>query len=57
VLDRLAAAQPRIVAAIDTIVRAIPDDYAGVKLIPAEAVAEVMGRTIVASSARLEDHT
>jgi 5'-methylthioadenosine phosphorylase len=44
VLDRLAAAQPRIVAAIETILRAIPQDYSGVDLIPAEAVAGVLGR-------------
>ncbi|MEO7023826.1 MAG: MTAP family purine nucleoside phosphorylase [Leifsonia sp.] len=44
VLDRLAAAQPRIVAAIETILRAIPDGYPGVELIPADAVAEVLSR-------------
>ncbi|HEY4225719.1 MAG TPA: MTAP family purine nucleoside phosphorylase [Pseudolysinimonas sp.] len=44
VLDRLAAAQPRIIASIQTILRAIPEDYAGVELIPAEAVAEVLAR-------------
>ncbi len=45
VLDRLAAAQPRIVAAISAIVAAIPSDYAGAALLPAGAVAEVLGRT------------
>lgn len=46
VLDRLAAAQPRIVAAIETILRAIPEDYPGVDLIPAEAVAGVLEREV-----------
>ena len=46
VLDRLAAAQPRIVAAIETILRAIPEDYPGVDLIPAEAVAGVLAREV-----------
>ena len=46
VLHRLAAAQPRIVAAIETILRAIPENYAGVELIPAKAVAEVLGREV-----------
>ncbi len=48
VLDRLAAAQPRIVAAIETVVRAIPEGYAGLHLIPAAAVAEVLARRVVA---------
>jgi len=47
VLERLLAAQPRIVAAIETIIRAIPDDYAGVSLIPAEAVAAVLARPVL----------
>ena len=46
VLDRLAAAQPRIVAAIETILRAIPENYPGVDLIPAEAVAGVLAREV-----------
>jgi 5'-methylthioadenosine phosphorylase len=46
VLDRLAAAQPRIVAAIETILRAIPKDYPGVDLIPAEAVAGVLAQEV-----------
>ena len=46
VLDRLAAAQPRILAAIETILRAIPGYYAGVDLIAADAVAEVLGREV-----------
>ena len=48
VLERLAAAQPRIVAAIETIIRAIPHDYAGVSLIPAEAVTAVLARPVIA---------
>jgi 5'-methylthioadenosine phosphorylase len=47
VMDRLAAAQPRIIAAIETIIRAIPSDYAAPELIPATAVAEVMSRTVL----------
>jgi len=46
VLDRLAAAQPRIVAAIETILQAIPENYPGVDLIPAEAVAGVLAREV-----------
>ncbi len=44
VLDRLSAARPRIVAAISAIVAAIPDGYAGPGLLPAAAVAGVLGR-------------
>ena len=44
VLARLAAAQPRIVAAIDTIVRALPEDYTPRTLIEASAVAAVLAR-------------
>ncbi len=47
VLDRLLAAQPRIVAAIETIIRAIPDDYAGLTAIPAAEVAAVLARPVV----------
>jgi 5'-methylthioadenosine phosphorylase len=46
VLERLLAAQPRIVAAIETIIRAIPDDYPGVSLIPEDAVAAVLARPV-----------
>jgi len=46
VLDRLAAAQPRILAAIETILRAIPEHYAGVALIPADAIADVLAREV-----------
>jgi 5'-methylthioadenosine phosphorylase len=44
VLERLLAAQPRIIEAIDTIIRAIPSDYAGVELIPADEVTAVLAR-------------
>lgn len=44
VLERLLAAQPRIVAAIEAIIRAIPADYDGVDLIPATEVAAVLAR-------------
>lgn len=46
VLDRLSAAQPRIIAAIEAILRAIPDDYAAAQFIPAEAVADVLARPV-----------
>lgn len=52
VLDRLAAAQPRIIAAIETVIRAIPDDYAGVELIPHHEIAAVLAREPVASESR-----
>ena len=43
VFSRLKEAQPRIVAAIEAIVAAIPDDYAGRELIDPAAVASVLG--------------
>jgi len=46
VLERLVAAQPRIVAAIEAIVASLPDDYAPPVSIPAEAVAEVLARPV-----------
>ena len=45
VLRRLVEAQPRIVAAIETIIRAMPDDYTPRALIPAAEVAAVLART------------
>ncbi|TXK17649.1 MTAP family purine nucleoside phosphorylase [Homoserinibacter sp. GY 40078] len=44
VFARLAAARPRIIAAIERIARAIPEDYAMAELIDAEAVAAVLAR-------------
>ncbi|MCS0498324.1 MTAP family purine nucleoside phosphorylase [Protaetiibacter mangrovi] len=44
VFARLAAAQPRIVAAIGTIAAAIPGDYTPRELLSPAAVAEVLGR-------------
>ena len=44
VLQRLVEAQPRIVAAIETIIRALPADYEPRELIPASAVAAVLAR-------------
>ena len=38
------AAQPRIVQAIETIIRAIPHDFAGRELISADEVAAVLDR-------------
>jgi len=45
VFARLAAAQPRLIAALAAIVAAIPDDYAPRQLIAPEAVAAVLART------------
>lgn len=44
VLERLLDAQPRIVAAIETIVRALPEEFAPAELIPAAEVAVVLAR-------------
>ncbi|MBK4347196.1 MTAP family purine nucleoside phosphorylase [Lacisediminihabitans changchengi] len=46
VLERLAAAQPRIVAAIETIVRAIPADYLPRESIAPDEVRAVLARPI-----------
>jgi 5'-methylthioadenosine phosphorylase len=43
VLDRMAAAQPRLVAMISAIVAGIPDGYSPRQLVPPEAVAAVLG--------------
>lgn len=45
VLRRLLDAQPRIIAAITAIIGAIPLDYEPRELIPAEAVAAILGRS------------
>jgi 5'-methylthioadenosine phosphorylase len=50
VLDRLAAAQPRIVAAIETIIRALPDDYSGPGLIAADQIAAVLARPVLSGA-------
>jgi 5'-methylthioadenosine phosphorylase len=42
VLARMAAAQPRVIAAIEAIVRAVPDGYEPRELVPAAVVAEVL---------------
>ncbi|MEO6117071.1 MAG: 5'-methylthioadenosine phosphorylase, partial [Pseudolysinimonas sp.] len=44
VFERLRAAQPRIVTAIEAIAAAIPADYVARELIPAEAVSRVLSR-------------
>jgi 5'-methylthioadenosine phosphorylase len=44
VLRRLLDAQPRIVAAIETIIRALPDGFTGRQLIPVSEVAAVLAR-------------
>lgn len=44
VLTRLLDAQPRIIAAIETIVRALPDDFEPAELIPTAEVAAVLAR-------------
>lgn len=51
VFTRLREAQPRIVAAIEAIIRAIPADYAPRELIAAAEVAAVLDRTPGAASA------
>ncbi|MBW4033593.1 MAG: MTAP family purine nucleoside phosphorylase [Acidobacteria bacterium] len=53
VLERLAAAQPRIIAAIETVIRAIPTDYPGLRLIPADEVAAVLARPTVGSASEI----
>jgi 5'-methylthioadenosine phosphorylase len=45
VLSRLLEAQPRIVRAIETIVRALPTDFSARELIPAAEVQQVLHRT------------
>jgi 5'-methylthioadenosine phosphorylase len=47
VMQRLAEAQPRIVAAIETIIRALPDDYSPRESIAATEVAAVLARPVV----------
>jgi 5'-methylthioadenosine phosphorylase len=44
VFSRLKAAQPRIVAAIEAIIRALPDDYSGRELIDPAEVAKVLAQ-------------
>jgi 5'-methylthioadenosine phosphorylase len=44
VMKRLMQAQPRIVAAIETIIRAIPSDYEARELIPRSEVDAVLAR-------------
>ncbi|MCU1424177.1 MAG: S-methyl-5-thioadenosine phosphorylase [Microbacteriaceae bacterium] len=51
VFERLAAAQPRIVAAIETIIGALPADYAGRELIAAAEVAAVLARPVLPDDA------
>jgi 5'-methylthioadenosine phosphorylase len=46
VMERLAAAQPRIVAAIEAIVAGLPADYSPRELVPAAAVAAVLARPV-----------
>ncbi|MET3767881.1 5'-methylthioadenosine phosphorylase [Marisediminicola sp. UYEF4] len=48
VFARLAAAQPRIIAAIETIIRALPADYSPRALIAPAEVAAVLSRDVVA---------
>lgn len=49
VYERLRAAQPRIIAAIEAIIRAIPDDYEPRELIPAAEVAAVLARAVAST--------
>ena len=48
IIARLMAAQPRIVRAIETIIRAIPHDFEGRELISADEVAAVLDRAPLA---------
>ncbi|MCU1405134.1 MAG: 5-methylthioadenosine phosphorylase [Glaciihabitans sp.] len=50
VFARLAEAQPRIVTAIETIIRALPADYTARELIAADEVTAVLQRPVVAAS-------
>lgn len=50
VLDRLMAAQPRIIAAIETIIGSVPADYAAPSLIPPGEVAAVLARPVLSGS-------
>jgi 5'-methylthioadenosine phosphorylase len=47
VLDRMAAAQPRILAAIQAVVAAIPDDYVPRRLIDPAAVARILAQPVL----------
>jgi 5'-methylthioadenosine phosphorylase len=51
VFERLAAAQPRIVAAIETIIKALPDDYSGRELIARAEVVAVLARPVTDEAA------
>jgi len=51
IFARLREAQPRIVSAIEAIIRALPADYAGRKLIDPAEVAAVLGRPVRARDA------
>jgi 5'-methylthioadenosine phosphorylase len=48
VFDRMAAAQPRILAAIDAIVAAVPSDYVPRRLIDPAAVARILAQPVLA---------
>jgi len=49
VFARLAAAQPRIIAAIETIIRALPSDYSPRELMASAVVAAVLSRDVLPS--------
>ncbi len=49
VFARLAAAQPRIIAAIETIIRALPSDYSPRELVAPAEVAAVLSRAVLLS--------
>ena len=51
VLDRLVAAQPRILAALTAIIRALPSSYTPRELIAPEAVSAVLGRAVAGGAA------
>jgi len=57
VFARLAAAQPRIIAAIETIIRALPSDYSPRELVASAEVAAVLSRDVLARDVLLSGDT
>ncbi|GAB3136978.1 MTAP family purine nucleoside phosphorylase [Marisediminicola antarctica] len=57
VFARLAAAQPRIIAAIETIIRALPSDYSPRELVASAEVAAVLSRDVLSRGVPLSGDT
>jgi len=55
VFARLAAAQPRIIAAIETIIRALPSDYSPRELVASAEVAAVLSRDVLSRDVLARD--